>query len=376
MNKINFIDLHAQQVKIRSNIEGAINTILDHGVYINGPEVKEIENNLIEFCGAKHALSCANGTDALILVLLAKNIKAGDAVFIPSYTFTATAEAVALVGATPVFVDVDKISFNMHPDSLLSSIEVAKKHNLQPKAIIAVDLFGRPADYEKIDKIAKMYDLWVLCDAAQSFGSQVGNKKVGTFGLATTTSFFPAKPLGCYGDGGCIFTDDDNLAQIITSIKSHGMSSCRSEFIKLGINSRLDSFQAAVLIEKLKVFPQELQHRQSVANSYAELLHNKIITPGLPSNVLSTWAQYTIILPETVNRDDTAAKLKEKGIPTAIYYAKPLHQQTAYQCYAYLGVELPHTEYLSKHVLSLPMDGYLTLDKIKYITQGLNNLII
>lgn len=379
IENINFIDLQAQQSHIRDNIELSLKKVLDHGMYVNGPEVKEFELELAKFTGAKHVLSCANGTDALSLVLLAKDIKAGDAVFVPSFTFAASAEVIALCGATPIFVDVCPDSFNISISSLKEAINIATQHNLLSKAIIAVDLFGLPADYENLSKIAQEHNLWILADAAQSLGGGISNKKVGTFGLATSTSFFPAKPLGCYGDGGCIFTNDDKLAEDLDCLKSHGqLKSNRSEYVKIGTNSRLDSFQAAILLEKLKVFPAELIHRQKVADCYATYLDSSIRVIKLDdkNKVTSTWAQYTIVLPEHIDRDLLASKLKQEyNIPTAIYYAKPLHRQQAYLEFAKLSPNLPITNKLSKHVLSLPMDGYINLDTVKYISESINMLI-
>lgn len=370
--EINFIDLKAQQLQIRSDIEKALLRVLDHGKYVAGPEVSQLESNLAEYCGAKHVLTCANGTDALTLVLLAKNIKAGDAVFVPSFTFASTAEVVAAIGATPIFVDVNKHDFNLNITSLAQAIKKAEKSGLAPKCIIAVDLFGLPADYDEISKIADEHGLWVLSDAAQSLGASFNGKQVGNLGFVTTTSFFPAKPLGCYGDGGCIFTDDDDLAEVIASLKSHGQGSQRNSYVRIGLNSRLDSFQAAILLEKLKIFPQELLHRQSVANTYTELLAKTIVTPKSVKNKTSAWAQYTVILPEDIDRNLVLEKLKTKNIPTAVYYAVPLHRQLAYQDYAKLSPELSNTNYLSKHVMSLPMDGYITVDKLQYIADNLN----
>lgn len=369
---INFIDLQAQQQKIRSNVEQALNKVLDHGKYVSGPEVSELEERLSEFCGAKHVLTCANGTDALTIALQSKNLALNDAVFVPSFTFASTAEVVASLGAKPIFVDINKDDFNMNVNSLVQAIEHVKNQGLKPAAIIAVDLFGLPANYKEISNIAKQHEMWVLADAAQSFGASYYGQSVGTLTELSTTSFFPAKPFGCYGDGGCIFTNDDNLAEIITSIKNHGLGKERNTYVRIGTNSRLDSFQAAVLLEKLKVFPAELKHRQSVANAYGELLHSSVVTPVLDSNLTSAWAQYTLVLPETVSREKVLANLSEKGIPTAVYYATPLHKQPAYLEFAKLSPELPNTDYLSRHVMSLPMDGYISMDKIEYIVSNLN----
>lgn len=375
MDKINFIDLPAQQKKIRANLEKALCKVLDHGQYVSGPEVRELEHNLSLFCGAKHVLTCANGTDALSLVLLAKNIKPGDAVFVPSFTFASTAEVVAAMGATPIFVDINKDDFNMSAVSLSEAIAVSKQHGLNPTAVIAVDLFGLPANYSALSKVANQHDLWILADAAQSFGATLDGANVGNMGYFTTTSFFPAKPFGCYGDGGAIFTNDDDMAEVLASLKSHGQGKDRNTYVRIGTNSRLDSFQAAVLLEKLKLFPDELKHRQSVASAYNEFLADSIITPKLKANQTSAWAQYTVILPESVDRDRLAVQLAHKNIPTAIYYKTPLHQQPAYLTYAEKSPKLVNTEYLSKHVISLPMDGYIDLEKIKFISDSINQFI-
>lgn len=372
---INFIDLKAQQQPIRANIEQALLGVLDHGCYIGGPEVAQLEHELQKFCGVKHAITCANGTDALSLALLAKGIKTGDAVFVPSYTFAASVEVIAYCGATPIFVDVDKHSFNIDVASLEQAILKAKEHNLQPKAIVAVDIFGLPADYNAINILAQKYCLWVLADSAQSFGAEYHNQKVGTLGLITTTSFFPAKPFGCYGDGGCIFTDNDELNEAMRSYKSHGQGDSRNHFIRVGVNSRLDSFQAAVLLEKLKIFPAELTHRQAVADAYREMLSSSIRCPVVPSTSTSSWAQYTIVLPENINRNELAMQLKDKSIPTAVYYDIPTHKQPAYSEFTKFSPSLENTDYLSQHVISLPMDGYLSMEKIKYISDNVNLLV-
>jgi dTDP-4-amino-4,6-dideoxygalactose transaminase len=267
---ISFIDLKAQQALIRDQIDAAITRVLDHGGYIMGPEVSALERDLSSFCGAKHSISCASGTDALLIVLMAKNIGPGDAVICPAFTYTATPEVIALLGATPVFADVSEDTFNLDPQSLPRAVDAAKKAGLKPRAIIAVDLFGHPADYDKILPFAEDHGLFVLSDSAQGFGGTLNGRKTGTFGLATATSFFPAKPLGCYGDGGAIFTDDDELAKIMRSIRLHGQGASKYDCARVGINGRLDTIQAAILIEKLKIFPREIALRQEVAARYAE----------------------------------------------------------------------------------------------------------
>lgn len=356
-----FIDLESQQTQIRPAIDNAIKRVLDEGHYIMGPQVFELEKELAQFCGAQHTLSCANGTDALALVLMAKNVTKGDAIFIPTFTFAATAEVVAWTEATAIFVDVLPDTFNMDPKSLLQGIDQAKKLGLTPRGIIPVDLFGQPADYDEILSIAKTYNLWTLADAAQSFGASYKGKHVGTFGLATSTSFFPAKPLGCYGDGGAVFTDDEKLLDIMKSLRVHGQGVDKYENIRIGMNGRLDTLQAAILLEKLKVFGTELTARQKAADYYATRLGDLVTVPTLLPQTTSSWAQYTITLREGADRARIINEMKDDGVPTAVYYVKPLHQQIAYRHFpTATGQGLKVSEDLSQRVLSLPMSGYLT----------------
>ncbi|MGH8511469.1 MAG: DegT/DnrJ/EryC1/StrS family aminotransferase, partial [Gammaproteobacteria bacterium] len=322
---IQFIDLAAQQQRLGPGIQAAMARVLAHGNYILGPEVKELEQKLAEYSGARHVVSCASGTDALLMVLMAKGVQAGEAVFMPSFSFVSTAEVVALLGATPVFVDVEAEDFLMSPTSLEAAIQDALKKGLRPKVVIPVDLFGQPADYAAIGKLAKNYDLFVLADAAQSFGGARGDKRVGTLAPVTATSFFPAKPLGCYGDGGAIFTDDEALAQVLLSLRVHGQGQDKYDNVRIGINGRLDTLQAAILIEKLRLFPEEIEARQRVAARYTDGLEDIVKTPRVVPGTISAWAQYTLRLD---GRDAVAARLKERGVPTAVYYPKPLHQQT------------------------------------------------
>ena len=357
---IPFIDLNAQQNLIRPQIDAAIKRVLDHGNYIMGPEVDELEKELAHFCGAKHAITCSSGTDALVLALMAKDVRPGDAVFLPSFTFAATAEAVAFLGATPIFLDSCTDTYNLDPKSLEQAIENAKKTDLNLVGIIAVDLFGLPADYDSIQAIADEHRLWILADAAQSFGAMHHGKKVGTLAEITTTSFFPAKPLGCYGDGGAILTDNDELAEIIKSLRVHGKGADKYDNVRIGLNARLDTFHAAILLEKLKIFPDELKARQQTAKKYNEALKHVVNAPVISDSVTSAWAQYTITLPQDIDRDDLQSKLKEAGIPSVVYYVKPLHLQTAYKDYpTATGAILPVCEVLSGTVLSLPMSGYV-----------------
>jgi len=363
---IPFIDVGAQRRRLGTSIDEAIKRVTDHCQFIMGPEVFALEKDLAAFCGARHAISVASGTDALVLVLMAKGIGAGDAVFCPSFTFSATAESIALVGATPVFVDVDEATFNIDVASLERAVATAQRLDLAPKAVMAVDLFGLPADYDAIGRVAAKHSLFVIDDAAQSFGARYQNRKVGMLGDVSATSFFPAKPLGCYGDGGAVFTDDDKLADLVKSLRNHGQGVDRYDNVRVGINGRLDTIQAAVLIEKLKIFPDEISARERVAQRYNALLSATVMVPQVPAGYGSVWAQYTIRLSGS-RRDALAAALRGQGIPTAMYYPKPTHRQTAYQYYPVSDGGLPVTERLADEVLSLPMHAYLdeaTQDRI------------
>ncbi|MCC6946688.1 MAG: DegT/DnrJ/EryC1/StrS family aminotransferase [Bradyrhizobiaceae bacterium] len=353
-----FIDLAAQRRRLGKSVDEAVARVLAHCQFILGPEVRELEERLAKFCGARHAISCSSGTDALQLVLMAKGIGPGDAVICPSFTFCATAEVVALLGATPVFAEVEEATFNLDAASVQQAVAAARKLGLQPKAIIAVDLFGLPADYEEIIKVAAAENLFVLDDAAQGFGATYKGRPLGTFGLATATSFFPAKPLGCYGDGGAIFADDDALADTIRSLRVHGHGTDKYDNVRIGMTGRLDSIQAAVLIEKLKIFPEEIEARGRIARRYNEALGDVAIVPRLPNDCNSVWAQYTIRVPAG-GRDGLAAALKAEGIPTAIYYPKPLHRQTAYKHFPTAEGGLALSDKLAGEVISLPMHAYL-----------------
>lgn len=361
-----FIDLAAQRRRLGPAIDEAILRVVNHGAYILGPEVGEFETQLAAYCGAKHAISCSNGTDAISLVLMAKGVGPGQAVFCPSFTYTATTEAIARAGATPVFVDVLEDTFNMDPQSLVNAVETARRLNLDPVGVIVVDIFGQAADYDALSPVCEREDLWMLCDAAQSFGATYKGQRVGTFGLATTTSFFPAKPLGCYGDGGAITTDDDDLANALISLRFHGLNADRTDHERVGMTGRLDTIQAAVLIEKLKIFDDELDARQKIAARYAAALSNVAIPPQVRPDCMSSWAIYTIrVAPE--RRAGLAAALKEAGIPTGLYYPKPVHRQAAYRHFPSVGNGLPVTEKLSLDVISLPIHPYLdeaTQDRI------------
>tara|TARA_B100000575_G_C23135420_1_gene659490 strand:+ start:2554 stop:3681 length:1128 start_codon:yes stop_codon:yes gene_type:complete len=363
-----FIDLEAQQKLIKPKIDNAIQKVLDHGQYIMGPEVNQLEEDLGKFTGAENVLTCGNGTDALSLTLMAWNVGQGDAVFVPSFTYVATAEAPAQLGAIPFFVDVIEDTFNMDPDSLKQAIMDCKKLKLNPAAVIPVDLFGQPADVDNICKIADENKMKVLVDGAQSFGALSLNRRVGSMGDATTTSFFPAKPLGCYGDGGAIFTKNSNDAEVINSIRLHGKGSHKYEHIRIGLNSRMDTIQAAILIEKLKIFQTELNARDKIASIYTKLLSGHVKIPFCSADLKSAWAQYTIF---AENRSDIQAKLNSKNIPNTIYYPIPLSKQKGYTQYPSVSSGLKVSDLLSDHVLSLPMHPYLAEEDIKKIVSAI-----
>jgi dTDP-4-amino-4,6-dideoxygalactose transaminase len=370
---IAFIDLAAQHRRIAKEIDAAIAKVLNHGGYISGPEVAAFEARLAAFCGARFAVACGNGTDALQLALMAKGIGQGDAVIVPDFTFTATAEAVALVGATPVFVDVQAADFNIDVGQLESGMLTAKKAGLKPRALIAVDLFGLPADYSAINAFCDANGLLLIADAAQSFGGEFRGRKVGTLAPITTTSFFPAKPLGCYGDGGAILTDDAELVAVLRSLRVHGQGTDKYDNVRIGVNSRLDTIQAAILMCKLDIFADEVEARQRVAARYAEALGNRVITPTVPTDSTSVWAQYTVRIPGS-QRDRVAAELKSAGVPTAIYYPKPLHRQTAYAHFPSTHA-LAVSDRLSSEVLSLPMHPYLDQTVQARITDKLTHAV-
>jgi len=354
-----FIDIAAQRRRLGPAVDEAVSRVLGHCQFINGPEVTELEAALAAFSGAKHVVSCASGTDALLMVLMAKGVGRGDAVLCPSFTFCATGEAVALTGAVPVFVDVVESTFNMDAASLKRGIATAKRLGLKPKGVIPVDLFGQSADHDAIWAVAEAEGLFVLDDAAQAFGASYKGRRLGGLGLITATSFFPAKPLGCFGDGGAIFTDDAKFAETLRSVRVHGQGSDKYDNVRLGLTGRLDTIQAAVLIEKLKIFEDEIAARNRAAERYERGLGNVVTVPRLASGMTSVWAQYTIRLPEGTDRNEFAAALKAQGIPTAIYYPKSMHQQTAYRDFPVADGGLPASERLSCDVISLPMHAYL-----------------
>ncbi len=353
-----FIDVAAQRRRLGRAIDDAVARVLSHCQFIQGPEVRALEAELAAFCGARHAVACSSGTDALLLALMAWDLGPGDAVICPTFTFCATAEVVALTGATPVLADVDADTFNIDPASCARAVETAKRIGLKPRAIIPVDLFGLPADLDAIAAIAAAHGLFVLDDAAQSFGATYKGRRLGTLSTATATSFFPAKPLGCYGDGGAVFTDDEALAAKMRSVRVHGEGVDKYDAARIGLTARLDTIQAAVLLEKLKIFPDEILARNRAADRYTEGLAGVATLPRIPDGLTSVWAQYTIRLAPG-RRDALASALKARGIPTAIYYAKPLHRQAAYRRYPIADGGLAVSERLAEEVISLPMHAYL-----------------
>jgi UDP-2-acetamido-2-deoxy-ribo-hexuluronate aminotransferase len=355
---IPFIDVAAQRRRLGRAIDDAVARVLTHCQFVQGPEVRALEAELAGFCGARHAISCASGTDALLLVLMAWQMGRGDAVICPSFTFHATAEMVALLGATPIIADVSPDTFNLDPASCERAVATAERLGLKPRAIIPVDLFGLPADHDAINSIAAAHGLLVLDDAAQAFGASYRGRKLGTLATATATSFFPAKPLGCYGDGGAVFTDDDALAAQIRSLRLHGEGVDRSEAVQIGITGRLDTIQAAILIEKLKIFPDEIAARNAAAARYSQGLADVAVVPRTGNQSTSVWAQYTLRL-KPGQRDALAAALRAEGIPTAIYYTKPLHRQPAYRGFPVAEGGVASSEQLSQEVISLPMHAYL-----------------
>ncbi|MBL4904131.1 MAG: DegT/DnrJ/EryC1/StrS family aminotransferase [Desulfocapsa sp.] len=381
---IAFIDLAAQQKNIRSKIDSAIQNVLNHGRYILGPEVTELEEKLAEFVGVKHCIGVASGTDALLMGLMAKGIGPGDAVFTTPFTFIATAEVVSLLGATPVFVDIDPRTYNIDPTQLKLAIEAVQKNDpsiyplpkdgagtplqLNAKAIIPVDLFGLPADYDTIMAIASEHDLFVLEDAAQGLGGVYKGKQAGGLAHMGTTSFFPAKPLGCYGDGGAIFTDDGEMADITRSLRVHGKGTDKYDNIRIGVNGRLHTMQAAILLPKLEIFPTEIEERQRVAKQYSDGFKNtELVVPFVPEGLRSVWAQYSLVCKD---RKVIQSALRDKGIPTAVYYGKSLHLQPAYQELHYQNGDMPNSERISQNIFSLPMHPYQDSDEIEQIIKA------
>jgi UDP-2-acetamido-2-deoxy-ribo-hexuluronate aminotransferase len=357
---MDFIDLKAQQRAIYPALLDRIHRVLAHGRYILGPEVQELEDRLAAYVGVKHAISCSSGTDALLLPLMAYGVGPGDAIFTTPFTFIATAEVIQLVGATPVFVDIDAKTFNLDPESLGRAIRDLSTNprtaRLKPRGIIPVDLFGQPADYQQINALARRHGLFVLEDAAQSFGATYKGRRTGSLAQVAATSFFPAKPLGCYGDGGAIFIDDDPLAEILRSLRVHGQGAARYDHVRLGLNGRLDTLQAAVLLAKLEIFDNEVQARQEVAQRYHEALKDVVQVPYVAPECTSVWAQYSVL---SDDREALLIKLKDAGIPIAIYYPKPLHLQEAFVRLGYGARDFPVSEAAAARIFSLPMHPYL-----------------
>ncbi len=372
---IPFIDLKAQQNLIRNKIEERIKAVLDHGQYILGPEVKELEKKLSIYTGARYVLCCSSGTDALLLALLGLKLKAGEGVIVPAFSFASSAEVMPLLGAIPIFIDIENETFNLDPSKLADALKTATEMGIKVKGIMSVGLFGQPADMKPINEFAKNNNLWVLDDAAQSFGGKYYGNNVGNLCEVSATSFFPAKPLGCYGDGGAIFTNDPEIYEIANSSHVHGMGKNRYEYDRIGMNARMSTIQAAILLEKLEIFPSELRKRQDVANNYNKHLNDlklNIKLPSIKNECVSSWAQYTIILPENIDRSKLQGELKSKDIPTAIYYPIPLNEHEPYKNFPISKSGLANTNYLAQHVLSLPMHPYLTEDDIINISKNIH----
>ncbi len=375
MQKIEFNDLGAQYRHLKSEIDKGIADVIAGCHFISGPQVEELEKELCSYTGRKYCVSVSNGTDALLMPLMAKGIGEGDAVFVPPFTFFASAEVVSLVGATPVFCDVDKDTFNIDPKFLEKQIEkTIHEGKLKPKAVIAVDLYGLPADFTAIEPICKKYGLMLIEDAAQGFGGAINGKKACSFGDVSATSFFPAKALGCYGDGGAVFTDDEEMYKLLTSIRVHGKGSFKYENVRLGLNARLDTLQAAILLPKLHEFDKETEHRNKAAARYAERIKDKLQVPVLKDGFFSGFGYYTLKAESEAQRTKIMEGLKAAGVPTMIYYPKPLHLQTVYASLGYKEGDLPVSEALSKTVFSLPMHGYITEDVIDYICDTIQNI--
>ena len=371
MFNIKFLDLQKQKKSIQKQLDTNIKTVLEHSKFIMGPEVQELEKKLKNISNVKNAVSCASGTDALILSMLALNIGKGDIVFCPSFTFPATAEAILITGAIPIFIDVSKETFNICYKELEKEIEKSLKKKLKPKAIVAVDLFGLPANYKRLNQIAKKYHLSLIADAAQSYGAMYNSKKVGSLSKITCTSFFPAKPLGCYGDGGAVFTDDLGIKEKLESLRAHGKGKEKYQIVEMGLNSRLDTIQAAILLAKLEIFNWENMERDRLAKIYSSEISNNFKKPIMLSNTSSVWAQYTI---QSIKREKVINFLNEKNIPTMIYYPVPMHRQPAYRKFfkGDQGGSLKNSDYLSDHVFSIPIHAYLSELEQEYIIEKIN----
>lgn len=370
---IAFLDLPKQQTRLKDAIARRVQAVFEHCRFVMGPEVEELEQRLAEFGGAKHAIGVSSGTDALLMVLMGEEIGPGDAVFLPAFTYTATAEVVLLLGATPVFVDVEPDTFQISMASLAERLAAVRTAGeLEPRAVIGVDLFGQPAPWDELKAFAVQEDLTLIADCAQSFGASYHGRRLGHEARATTLSFFPSKPLGGYGDGGAILTDDAELAALYRSLRTHGEGKTRYEVERIGINGRLDTIQAAVLIAKLDAFEDELKRRDAIADAYDAAMPEGIQAPARVADSESAWAIYTILLPDISARDSLQAHLKSLGVPTAIYYPKPLHHQPAYSEH-HDGVSLPVSEGLGARVLALPIHPELTDDEVSRITDALKS---
>jgi dTDP-4-amino-4,6-dideoxygalactose transaminase len=383
-----FIDLKAQYALIEDRVRENMDRILEHGAYIMGPEIQELEQRLGEYIGSRYAIGCSSGSDALLMALMALDIGPGDAVFTSPFTFFATAEEIAMVGATPVFVDIDPVTFNLDPACLEKAIAALEAkddtihplprgyEHLTPRAVIPVDLFGLAADYDRIEPLCKAHGLRIIEDGAQAFGATYKDRptKACGFGDIGCTSFFPAKPLGCYGDGGMCFTDDDDLREKLTSIRVHGMGTDRYDNVRIGINGRLDSLQAAVLLAKFEVFPDEVAARNRVAWRYSELIKGDILTPMIPKGYRSVWAQYSVLARDAAHRESLRTHLNEQGIPTAVYYPIPLHLQTAFSGLGYAQGTMPVSEDAGARIFSLPMHPYLESEVQETIAAAINEL--
>ena len=365
-----FIDLKRQLSEIREQVDQNIQNVLEHGRFIMGPEIQELEQKLADFVGVKHCVSCSSGTDALLLPLLAWGVGPGDAILTTPFTFIATAEVIELLGATSVFVDIDPKTYNIDPLKLEETIhQLISKGQLTPKGIIPVDLFGLPCNYDVIQDLAAKYDLWILEDAAQGFGGEFKGQRAGSFGTAAATSFFPAKPLGCYGDGGAVFTNDDELRETMVSVRVHGQGSNKYDNVRIGLNARMDSIQAGILLAKLAIFEGELDRRNQVAGWYSERLQNHLVTPDVPSGYRSAWAQYSVMANNDKQRAYIQNQLKSAGIPSAIYYIKPLHLQDAFTKLGYQQGDFPISENCSQRIFSLPMHPYITEEEVDQVCQ-------
>ena len=372
-----FRDLKKQYEMIEDEIQEGMKTVIRDCNFISGRQVDVLEGKLAEYVGAKHCITCANGTDALSLALMAWKIGEGDAVFVPDFTFFSSGEVVSYAGATPVFVDIDKDTFNISVDSLENAIQcVIEEGYLTPKVIIAVDLFGQPADYPSIRKIAEKYNLMILEDGAQGFGGEIEGQKACSFGNISTTSFFPAKPLGCYGDGGAIFTDNDDIEKYLRSIRIHGKGSCKYDNIRIGMNSRLDTLQAAILLPKLKAFEKyELEKINQAAAQYTEILKDVVKTPFIKEGFYSSWAQYSVLLPENIQREELQQNLKRDDIPTMVYYPKPMHEQKAFLDNYLVFDELSNTKEICRRILSLPIHPYMKREDVEYVAECLKKYL-